>query len=361
MSILSDQLISLSVFFPFYNEQDNIKPTVEKAVSILTNINRVQHFEIIIVNDGSSDNTLFIANKLAEENSNIRVITHKKNMGYGSALISGIKNSKYEYVFFTDGDLQFDFSEIKKFLDYVPKYDAIIGYRSPRKDPLMRLVNAWGWKILNRVFFGLKVKDIDCAFKLFKREIIAELPVISCGAMISAEILIRLQRKGIKFKEIPVSHFARLKGSPTGAKLSVIFRALKEFFSLYKIIEKFYLREFVKYFIVGCGSVILDVSTLFIFKKLIGLSPVISVVINQLIICNYVFFLNKFWVFSKKKQTGTQIIKYYALFLINYLIAITWMWFFYNILGYNYILVRVCNIALSVFWNFLIYKYFIYI
>ena len=128
-----------------------------------------------------------------------------------------------------------------------------------------------------------------------------------------------------------------------------------------KIIEKFYSKEFIKYFIIGCSAVVLDIGTLFIFKNFLGLSAVMSVVVNQLIICNYVFFLNKYWVFSNRNQVAKQIIKYYLLALFNYLIAIIWMWFFHDILGQNYLLVRISNIALSVVWNFLLYKFVIYI
>ncbi len=128
-----------------------------------------------------------------------------------------------------------------------------------------------------------------------------------------------------------------------------------------QLIEKFYSREFVKYFAVGCSAVVLDIGSLFIFKNYFGFSAIWAVVVNQLIICNYVFFLNKIWVFSNKKQVTKQIIKYYILALFNYLVAIIWMWFFHNIMGQNYLLVRIANIAVSVAWNFLIYKFFIYI
>lgn len=230
---MQNSAFSLSVFFPFYNEQENIRPSVEGAIKILQNIKGLSKYEIIIVDDGSKDKTKQIAEDLLKEYSNIKLISHEKNLGYGGAVVSGIRNSSYEYIFFTDGDLQFDFKEINKLLEYIKDYQVVIGYRSPRKDSFIRLLNEKLWNILNRIFFGLKVKDIDCAFKLFKRELVADLPIMSKGAMVSAEILIKLQRKGVKFKEVPVTHFPRKKGSPSGAKISVIFYALKEFFNLY--------------------------------------------------------------------------------------------------------------------------------
>jgi hypothetical protein len=123
--------------------------------------------------------------------------------------------------------------ELKDLVQYVPDHDVVIGYRAKRRDPLMRLLNAKGWNILNRMLFGLRVRDIDCAFKLFKRDLVKDLPVKARGAMLSAEFLIRLQRRGIIFKEIPVTHLPRLKGSPTGAKPAVIIRAFKEMLQIY--------------------------------------------------------------------------------------------------------------------------------
>ena len=230
---IENKSFSLSVFFPFYDEEENIRPTIKEAIKVLKSIKEISKFQIIIVDDGSKDKTKEIAENLAKKYPDIKVISHLKNLGYGSALISGIHNCFYDYIFFTDGDLQFDFKEIEKLLEFIPEYEVVIGYRFPRRDPFMRILNGLGWNLLNRIFFGLKVKDIDCAFKLFKREAVVNLPIISGGAMVSAEILIRLHRKGIKIKEVAVSHFPRKKGSPTGAKPSVIFRALKEFFYLY--------------------------------------------------------------------------------------------------------------------------------
>lgn len=127
-----------------------------------------------------------------------------------------------------------------------------------------------------------------------------------------------------------------------------------------KIVEKFYSIEFIKYFIIGFSAVFLDISTLFVFKNFLGWPAVFSIIINQLIVCNYIFLLNKFWAFSNKDQITKQFIKYYLLAIFNYLVAIAWMWFFHNIFGQNYLIVRILNIALSVSWNFLLYKFFVY-
>lgn len=222
---------SISVFFPSYNEEGNIRKTVEIADAVLKKITPT--YEIIVVNDGSRDATGAVADKLVSENSKVRVVHHPKNLGYGAALWSGIHAAQYDWIFFTDADLQFDLNEINKLLQYIPEYKVVLGYRSPRRDSFMRLLNAKGWNWLVRTLFSLKVRDIDCAFKLFHKDVITSLPLKTRGATMSAEMLIRIMRKGIPWKEVPVSHFPRTLGSPTGAKISVIVRAFKELFVLY--------------------------------------------------------------------------------------------------------------------------------
>ncbi|MCK4830865.1 glycosyltransferase family 2 protein, partial [bacterium] len=160
---------SLSVVFPAYNEQDNIADSIAKAEHVLNKLNL--DYEIIVVNDGSSDSTRDIVEEICRRNERLHIINHETNLGYGAAVWSGISCLSKEYLFFTDSDLQFDLNEINRLLPHVPEYDAVIGYRIKRKDPFMRLLNAWGWNLLNRLLFGLKVRDIDCAFKLFKRKI----------------------------------------------------------------------------------------------------------------------------------------------------------------------------------------------
>lgn len=230
----TNKLPSLSIFFPAYNEEANIAETIKQADQMAKTV--TDTYEIIIVDDGSKDETGKIVQKAITDFPNTRLITHERNKGYGEALLTGLRNSQYEWVFFSDSDLQFDLNQIHDFLPFVHEYDTIIGYRAPRMDPFMRKVNAWGWKILNRLMFGLKVKDIDCAYKLFKKTALnSVLPQMkSGGAMISAELLMRLSRNGSTFKEIPVRHFPRKAGSPTGAKPAVILRAFKELLHIYR-------------------------------------------------------------------------------------------------------------------------------
>jgi len=225
------KLQSLSVFFPCFNEEENIPIFVGQVLEILPQF--AKKFEIIIVNDGSKDNSLKIANKLAKIHPEIRVINHVKNQGYGAALKSGFKASQYEWVFFTDGDLQFDLKQLADFLPFTDKYAVIIGYRKKRAEGFRRALIAKTLKITMDILYRLHVKDIDCAFKLIKNDAMQNMHLVSSGAFTSTELLYRLKKKGIKFKELPVDHFLRKYGNPTGNSLRVMVRGVKETMMLY--------------------------------------------------------------------------------------------------------------------------------
>jgi len=228
--------VSLTVFFPCYNEQDNLETTIKNALETLQNINA--DYEIIIINDGSSDNTANIADKLAAENQRIKVIHHHKNLGYGAALQSGFKNAEKNLVFYTDGDGQFDISEMPPLLTLIEKFDIVSCYRINRQDSLIRKINGFLWTKLICLLFRMKIRDIDCAFKLYKTEIFDNIKLSSSGALIDAEILARAVKKGYKITQKPVHHFSRTAGSQTGAKLNVILKAFIELFKLYRKIKK---------------------------------------------------------------------------------------------------------------------------
>jgi glycosyltransferase involved in cell wall biosynthesis len=227
---------SISVFFPCYNEQDNVKRVVSKAVEVLEAMGA--DFEVIIVNDGSADGTGKAADELAATDNHVRVVHHPQNRGYGVALQSGIRAAKKDYIFFTDGDGQFDISEINLLLPLIEQNDIVCGYRLNRKDPFMRKVNGWLWTKLVCVLFGMRIRDIDCAFKLFRGEIFEGMKLSSAGALISAEILARATRRGYRIAEVGVHHYPRTAGKQTGANFKVILRAFKELFKLYNRIRK---------------------------------------------------------------------------------------------------------------------------
>lgn len=222
--------VSISVFFPCYNEQDNVERTVSSALKVLGNLKA--DFEVIIVDDGSVDATGRIADEIASRDSRVKVIHHKPNRGYGAALKSGFKAATKELVFYTDGDGQFDIHEMPALLPLIKEFDIVSCYRLNRQDPLMRRINGWAWTRLVCFLFGLNVRDIDCAFKLYRTEIFDNIEMSSDGALIDAEILARAVRKGYSITQKGVHHFPRTAGEQTGAKLKVILRAFMELIKL---------------------------------------------------------------------------------------------------------------------------------
>lgn len=223
-------MVSISVFFPCYNEQENVARTVEKALEVMEKLNA--DFEVIIVDDGSSDNTGQIADEIAGRDGRVKVVHHKDNLGYGAALQSGFKAATKELVFYTDGDGQFDISEMPPLLALMEQYDIVSCYRLNRQDSIIRKINGWCWTRLVCLMFGLKIRDIDCAFKLYKREIFNKIELSSTGALIDAEVLARAARKGYRITQKGVHHYPRTAGEQSGANIRVVLRAFKELFKL---------------------------------------------------------------------------------------------------------------------------------
>ncbi len=228
---------SLSVFFPAYNEEANIENTVTKALSILPGV--AHQWEIIVVDDGSSDRTGPIVEAMAEKEERIRLITHERNRGYGGALKSGLYNARYELIAFTDADGQFDLSEIVNFLETKEKTgaDLVIGYYLKRQVPFYRILGSkLLWEPSVYLLFGLHVRDIDCGFKLIDRKVAEEITDLESerGPFISSEFLIKAKKAGFKIVEIGVHHYPREGGKATGASLKVIVSGFKDLFGLWR-------------------------------------------------------------------------------------------------------------------------------
>lgn len=227
----------ISVFFPAYNEEVLLKPTVEKANKILEKI--ASEYEIIIVNDGSKDKTGKIADQLSAENKKIRVIHHPQNRGYGAALKSGMYNAKYPWIAFTDSDGQFDFSEITKLIKKQKETgaDIVAGYYLKRAVPFYRILGSkLAWELPVFLLFGLKMRDIDCAFKLFRKEVVEKIPPLKAerGPFITTEFLVKAKKAGFKIVEIGVHHYPDVAGGSTGASLKVIISAYSDLLRLWK-------------------------------------------------------------------------------------------------------------------------------
>jgi glycosyltransferase involved in cell wall biosynthesis len=222
----------LTVFFPFYNEERNIERVVCEAVAVVERLGL--DYEMILVDDGSGDRTGEIADKLAASNERIKVVHHRPNRGYGGALQSGFRNATKEWVFYTDGDGQFDIGQLDLLLGQAGRYDIVSGYRSNRQDSRLRKLNAYCWGVLVCRLLKFRVRDVDSAFKLYRREIFDHIEMKSNGALIDAEILARANRAGYTIGEVAVKHRPRQEGQATGANVKVILRAFKELFRLRK-------------------------------------------------------------------------------------------------------------------------------
>lgn len=224
---------------PAYNEEAIIERTVRHVGDVLAEL--ANDFEIIVTNDGSRDQTGAVLDGLhvSDPRLNLRVVTHQRNLGYGAALASGFDTAVKDLIFLTDGDKQFDVTELRYFLPAMdPQTDMVIGWRKNRADPPLRKLNALGWKLLVNTLFGYTARDVDCAFKLFRRNVWTSQTVYARGATFSAEFLIKSRRLGFRIKELPVGHFPRTAGSPTGARLDVIVRAFVELFRLWRNLDR---------------------------------------------------------------------------------------------------------------------------
>lgn len=226
------RLDELSVFFPAYNEAQNLTATIEKCLAVLPDI--AAEYEVIIVNDGSEDATGEVAETLAHTHPGVSVVTHQVNRGYGAALRSGFQAARYSWIAFTDSDGQFDFRDIRRFLNYVNEADLIVGYRLGRADSPIRRLYTFGWALIARLLLGLDVRDYSCGFKLIKRAVIEAVePIEGEEKVYQIEMLVKARRKGFRCVEVGVSHHPRVFGQQTGANIKVILRSLKEMVDLY--------------------------------------------------------------------------------------------------------------------------------
>ena len=222
----------ISVVLPAYNEQENIVTSVTTATAVCSAL-FVDH-EIIVVDDGSSDRTADLVKTIALRDPSVRLVQHNPNRGYGEALRSGFNAATKDLIFFTDADNQFDLWELERFIPWIDKVGVVAGYRMNREDPPMRRFNAWGWNLLVRSLFCVPVRDIDCAFKLFRREVFDVVDLESVGAMVNTELMVKIGRSGVSIVEIGVHHLPRRAGVARGANPRVIYTAFKELGSLYR-------------------------------------------------------------------------------------------------------------------------------
>jgi glycosyltransferase involved in cell wall biosynthesis len=224
--MFDDRLTSLSVVLPCHDEEENVAAAIREATAAAT-ATAAGH-EILVVDDGSTDATRAIAERAAARDARVRVLVHDVNRGYGAALRTGIAAARCEWILLTDADLQFDLSELERFLEPARHHDLVVGYRLARMDPVMRRVNAYAWNRLVGRVFDLDVRDVDCAFKLIRGDLARGLRLTADGAMISTELVARARLAGARIAEFGVRHRARPAGSQSGADPAVVLSAFRE-------------------------------------------------------------------------------------------------------------------------------------
>jgi glycosyltransferase involved in cell wall biosynthesis len=222
----TQRLPGVTVVLPCFNEAPNIAQAIREAASAASR--NADRYEIVVVDDGSTDATSPIAADVARELRTVRIVQHDRNRGYGAALVSGLRSAQMPWVLLTDADLQFDLAQLDRFVPLTADADMVLGWRLDRQDPLHRRVNANAWNWLVSHAFGLQVRDVDCAFKLIRRELVDGISLTSSGAMISTELLVRARANGARARELPVEHRARVAGEQSGARPAVVLRALRE-------------------------------------------------------------------------------------------------------------------------------------
>jgi glycosyltransferase involved in cell wall biosynthesis len=222
----ADRLRSLTVVLPCHDEEDNVLAAIRNAGAAASQA--ADRHEIVVVDDGSADATGRLAAAAAADDPRVRVVVHDRNRGYGGALRSGIAAARCDWILLTDADLQFDLTELTRFLEPARTHDVVVGYRLVRMDPLMRRVNAYAWNHLVGRIFDLDVRDVDCAFKLVRAELAQRLTLTADGAMISTELVARARLAGASIVELGVRHLPRVAGEQSGADPAVVVSAFRE-------------------------------------------------------------------------------------------------------------------------------------
>ena len=226
---MPQRLPGLTVFFPAYDEEENVEAVVRHALEVLPRF--ADAFDVVIVDDGSRDRTGELADALAARHPEVSVIHHPTNRGYGAAVRTGLRSARRPFVFYTDGDLQFDLADLGRLIGALDGVDAVVGHRLERQDPFVRLVIAWVYNRLIRILFGGGWRDVDCAFKLFRTEVFSRVPlerVRSDGAFFSPELLITLRAHRVPMRQVGVPHYPRTHGQAKGAPPKVILRAIRD-------------------------------------------------------------------------------------------------------------------------------------
>lgn len=224
---------------PFYNEEELVEDVVENTVSELERLDL--DYELILVDDGSSDSTPEIVDRIDGEKQKVRAVHHPENEGYGRALATGFETAEKPLIFYTDGDGQFDISELEKFLEDIENSDIVAGFREDRQDGFMRRLTGQGFNSLAQFMLPIEVQDIDCAFKLVRSEVLENIE-LETQRTVDAELLAKAAANGFRVKELPVEHYEREDGESEaegliGVRFTLILKSIEELWQIRRSIK----------------------------------------------------------------------------------------------------------------------------
>lgn len=220
------RLSSVSFFCPAYHDEKNLPVLIPRAHQFLSEI--TDAFEMIIVHDGSPDKTGEVADRLAVEFSNVRVLHHRKNLGYGATLRDGFLAAEYDYVMYTDGDNQYDVREFGPHLHLLGTADILSGYATRKAVSMRRMVQSLVYNWLIALLFFVRCRDIDCAMKIYSRKALDSLSLKSTSCFIDAEMIIKSKKAGLRIAQFPVTQFPRKEGLASGSKTTVIAATVRD-------------------------------------------------------------------------------------------------------------------------------------
>jgi len=223
---------SISAFFPCYNDEATIASMVNLALVTIDKAGA--EGEVIVIDDGSTDASPHVLKDLQAEQPRLRVVTHEQNRGYGGALLSGFAAATKEWVFYTDGDAQFDPAELEQLVAKAgPAVDVVQGYKIRRADNLVRRVIGRVYHRSVSLMFGLKIRDTDCDFRLIRREVLERIRLEHTSGVICVELVRKLQDAGARFVEVPVHHYPRLHGQSQFFKLPAVASTARDLIALW--------------------------------------------------------------------------------------------------------------------------------
>lgn len=215
----------LSVVLPAFNEEANVGPMIEAALGVLPGV--ADTYEVIVVDDGSRDATATVVKEwVARHHPTVRLLSHDRNRGYGAAVRTGLSSAGMDLVFYTDADRQFDIAELAYFIPFLEDHDLVIGFRVYRYDSVLRSITSWGYNRIVRVLFRVRVRDVDCAFKLMRREVLDKLTLQSDDFFIDTELVACARKWNFRIAQKGVRHYPRVAGETT-VQPSDVWRTLR--------------------------------------------------------------------------------------------------------------------------------------